>query len=260
MQSPRESPVEPVLIKKDMDYEVRRGTTRGRMQLDWLDARFSFSFGPYRHPARDNFGILQALNEDMVQPGTGFKTHPHENLEIFILPLQGAVEHRDNIGNHVIVRPGEMQKMTAGSGIWHSQMNASPTELDHHLQIWLRPRRTGLSPGIEQRRFECRMRHNSWQLLISEGGGNGSLPIDQDATVMRAELKQGFLLPYQPQAGRSMYIHIIHGEVRVKTGENNDELEAGDAYVMPVAKEVAVQALKSHADVLLFDLPPVSKG
>lgn len=260
MQSPSDTAAGPALTQDEKGYEVRRGATRGRMQLDWLDARFSFSFGPYRDPARNDFGVLQALNEDVIQPGTGFKSHPHDNLEIFILPLQGTVEHRDNLGNHALVRPGEMQKMTAGSGIWHSQMNASPQELDHHLQIWLRPRRMGSAPGIEQRQFERAGRHNSWQILISESGANGSLSVDQDATVARAELAQSHALPYRPQAGRSMYLHVIRGQVRVMNCAHGEEMEAGDAYVMPVAKEVTVQALKGNADVLLFDLPLVSKG
>lgn len=260
MLSPRDLALGPGDIKDDRDYEVRRGATRGRIQLDWLDARFSFSFGSYRNPARNGFGVLLALNEDVIQPGTGFEPHPHENLEIFILPLQGAVEHRDNLGNHVTVRPGEIQKMTAGYGIWHSQMNPSHQDVDHHLQIWLQPSNAGLSPSIEQRRFEREGRCGKWQVLISESGADGSLLVDQDATVMRAELELGGVLAYQPQAGRSIYLHVIQGEVRVISGEHSEQLEAGDAYVMPLAKEFAVQAPRGRADVLLFDLPPTSSG
>lgn len=258
MHSPNDLPAERASPKDHNDHEVRRRETRGHLRLDWLDARFSFSFGSYRNPARNSFGVLQALNEDVIQPGRGFQLHPHENLEIFILPLQGAVEHRDNLGNHAIVRPGSLQKMRAGCGIWHSQMNPSRQQVDHHLQIWLRPRRIGLAPGIEQCEFEREGRLNKWQMLISENGSSGSLSVDQNATVLRAELERGCGLPFQPQTGRSMYLHVIHGLVQVTKNEDSEELEAGDAYVMPVAKDVSVLAPKGNADVLLFDLPPLS--
>lgn len=260
MQSPSNSVTTSFQPSSNKDFEVRRGEARGRIQLDWLDARFSFSFGAYQDPARNGFGALQALNEDLIQPGTGFAPHPHSDLEIFVVPLRGTVEHHDNLGNHATVRPGDIQKMRAGSGIWHSQMNGSRHELDHHLQIWLRPRQTGLAPGVEQRQFATEGRQGCWQILISENGTEGSLSVDQDAIVMRAEIKLGQAVPYRPEAGRSLYLHVIQGEAEVINSGHSETLESGDAYVMSVAKELVVRAIKSTADVLLFDLPPVLSG
>lgn len=238
-------------------YDVRRAASRGRMQLSWLDARFSFSFGPYRDPDRNGFGSLLALNEDVIQPGTGFEPHPHQDLEIFILPLAGAVEHRDSLGNRALVRPGDVQKMRAGGGIWHSQMNASPTELDHHLQIWLRPRTPGLRPGIDQRTFVRSERQGQWQLLVSETGENGSLAVDQDARLLRAELGHGVRLSYQPRFGKSLYLHLIQGSGVLACGTGHEQLGAGDGVAIPSALPIELQGLGSGADVLLFELAGV---
>ena len=239
-------------------YEIRRADTRGRLNNGWLDARFSFSFGPYRDPTRNRFSALQALNDDVIQPAAGFEMHPHQDLEIFILPLAGAVEHRDSLGNHAIVRPGEVQKMTAGSGIWHSQMNASSDEQDHHLQIWLLPRTKGLQPGIAQRRFDREGRIGRWQVLISEDGREDSLTVDQDAIVMRAALQGSGSLPYRTTEGRSAYLHVIEGEVWFRSDDGSlHTLVAGDAVAMPDNGSFTVEARSATADILLFDLPPL---
>lgn len=241
--------------------DIRRSSTRGQFRNHWLDARFSFSFGSFRDASRDNFGVLLALNEDVIQPGTGFDMHSHEDLEIFIMPLSGAVAHEDSIGNRATVRPGEIQKMTAGSGIWHSQMNASRTTLDHHLQIWLRPRTRGLKPGIEQRSFDASARTGAWQLLISPDGNNGSLVVDQDASVSVAVLQDAQRLSQRGVAGRSQYLHVIRGDVTVVHGDGvRALLHAGDAFVAGHAIDLQLVGADEEAEVLLFDLPSVSSA
>lgn len=243
----------------DRLVEIRRSSTRGQYRNDWLDARFSFSFGSYRNPSRDNFGVLLALNEDVIQPGTGFDMHAHEDLEIFIMPLSGAVNHEDSLGNRATVRPGEIQKMTAGSGIRHSQMNASRAALDHHLQIWLRPRTRGLKPGIEQRKFDESVRAGAWQLLVSPDGRDGSLVVDQDASVFAAVLRDGQQLPQRGAAGRSQYLHVIRGDATVVHGDGVSALlHAGDAFVAGRAIDLQLAGVGPEAEILLFDLPTVS--
>lgn len=238
--------------------EIRRSATRGRFRNHWLDARFSFSFGSYRDPSRDNFGVLLALNEDVIQPGTGFDMHAHEDLEIFIMPLSGAVAHEDSIGNRATVRPGEVQKMTAGWGIRHSQMNASRTALDHHLQIWLRPRTRGLEPAIEQRGFDPSARAGAWQLLISPDGRDGSLAVDQDASVSVAVLRDAQRLSCRGVAARSQYLHVIRGDVTVAHDAGGRALlHAGDALAAAHAVDLELAGADAEAELLLFDLPSV---
>lgn len=238
--------------------DIRRSGTRGRFRNHWLDARFSFSFGSYRDASRDQFGVLLALNEDVVQPGTGFDMHGHEDLEIFVIPLSGAVAHEDSIGNRATVRPGEVQKMTAGTGIRHSQMNASRSAVDHHLQIWLRPRTRGLEPAVEQRSFDPSARAGAWQLLISPDGRGGSLTVDQDASVSVAVLRGAQCLPCRGIAGRSQYLHVVRGEVAVTHGEGGGAiLHAGDALAAARAVDLVLVGAQVEAEVLLFELPSV---
>ena len=235
--------------------DVRRSASRGVMQLGWLDARFSFSFGPYYDPRRNGFGPLLALNEDVIQPGTGFEMHPHKDLEIFILPLSGVVEHRDSLGNHAFVRPGEVQKMSAGAGIWHSQMNASMTEVDRHLQIWLQPRTLGARPGVDQRRFDRRRRVGRWQALVTPDGRDGSLPVDQEASIHAAILHPEHVLWVPAGHSRSAYIHVIEGAVAADAGRDGiAELAAGDALAVSPAAPVRLFASAPDTEVLLFDL------
>lgn len=241
-------------------HEIRRAESRGSFRNDWLDARFSFSFGSYRDPARERFGPLLALNEDVVRPGTGFAMHPHTDLEIFIVPRTGTVEHRDSQGRHALVSRGEVQMMRAGHGIRHSQMNPSADTPDHHFQIWLEPRRRGLEPRIEQRRFgEPAPGH--WMLVVSPGGEARSLVVDQDAWVHLGALQDGRTLPLGGRPGRSQYLHVMSGEVRFDDGFGGaDELRRGDA----LACFDAAPRLTLHgtgvAELLLFDVPAVARS
>jgi redox-sensitive bicupin YhaK (pirin superfamily) len=239
-------------------FDIRRSDSRGALQLDWLDARFSFSFGPYRDSSRNGFGPLVTLNEDVIQPGTGFDMHPHENMEIFIIPLSGVIEHRDSLGNHAFVHPGDVQKMTAGSGIWHSQMNASMTETDRHLQVWLRPRTAAAPPGIDQRRFDWSKRIGRWQALITPDGLEGSLPVDQDASVHAAILHPDHVLQVPARPDRSMYMHVVDGVIKASTLDGDAVvLGAGDALAMARAVPLRLDNASPGTEVLLFDLPLV---
>ncbi|HYE51944.1 MAG TPA: pirin family protein [Azospirillaceae bacterium] len=248
----------PLPAARDPQPVVRRSADRGRLRNGWLDARFSFSFAGWRDPAWDRFGALRALNEDVIRPGTGFGPHPHADLEIFVLPLAGAVEHRDSLGTHAVVRPGEMQRMTAGSGIVHSQMNPSPTETDHHLQIWLEPRTRGLPPAVEQRRFDPAGRRGRWQLLVSPDARDGSLGVHQDAEVLIAAPVPGAELAWAPPPGRSLYLHVVSGTVAVAGAGDRWTLAAGDALAMQAAAPLRLAAAAEGAEVLLFDLPPAA--
>lgn len=240
--------------------DLRRAHARGTLRTDWLDARFSFSFGGYRDPARHRFGVLRALNEDIVQPGTGFPMHPHHDMEILMLPLSGSIAHTDSLGHQALVQPDEVLMMGAGSGIRHSQMNASRQSLDHHLQLWLLPRQHGTAPRIEHRHFERAGRQGRWQLIASPDGLQGSLRIDQDARVWRAALPAGSALGFAPDAARSVYLHVATGEVNLRRPVHPDEamrLVAGDAVAWRHGERFELVGRHTEpAELLLFDLPP----
>jgi len=239
---------------------VRRAASRGHMRNHWLNARFSFSFGGYRDPLWDGFGDLIALNEDIVEPGTGFDMHPHKDIEIFLIPLSESVLHEDNLGNKAVVKPGDVQKLRAGRGIWHSQKNASKVSRDHHLQIWIRPRTSGLDPLVEQRGFDVAGRQGRWQLLVSDDGRDDSLSVDQDVCVQMARVDVGQRIRYSALSdGRSLYLHLVRGSVDVRMVGDAMRLERGDAWLVKAScNEVEIFAHgDSEAEILLFDLAPV---
>ncbi|WP_280151716.1 pirin family protein [Piscinibacter sp. XHJ-5] len=242
--------------------DLRRAESRGRLRSTWLDARFSFSFGDYRHPARHRFSVLRALNEDIVQPGTGFAMHPHHDMEILMLPLAGAIAHGDSLGHEAVVHPGEVLLMSAGAGIRHRQMNASAQASDHHLQLWLLPRRRGGRPHVALRRFEPAGRAGRWQVIASPDGRQGSLRIDQDACVMRAMLAEGSSLEFAPEgAGRSVYLHLATGEVTLRRPARAGAavpLGAGDAVAWREGERIELRAAPQGrpSELLLFELPP----
>jgi redox-sensitive bicupin YhaK (pirin superfamily) len=240
--------------------DIRRAAERGSLTTGWLQARFSFSFGAWQHPERNGFGPLIALNEDRVEPGTGFAMHPHRDLEIFLLPLSGVVEHRDDLGHHALVRPGEVQKMSAGSGIRHSQMNPSAAERDHHLQIWLRPRTRGAVPAVTSRRFDWQAVHDRWAVLVSPDGRDGSLTVDQEAKLASAVLRPHDSLSYVPGPGRAIYLHAVSGAFDLELGNARLALAAGDAIALrpESAGPLRLNAGRESATALLFELGGVN--
>lgn len=229
--------------------QIRRGEDRGHFGNDWLDARFSFSFGHWHDPAWPRFGPLLAINEDRVQPGTGFAMHPHADLEILMLPRRGCVEHRDDRGGHAVIRPGELQHLRAGSGLRHSQTNPSADEVDHHFQLWLAPRTRGLPPRVQTHRPALPL-PGHWQVLAS-GLGEGGADIDADATVAWGRAGPGAPLALPSRPGRRRYLHVMAGVLTVQ----GRRLQAGDALVLHDAGLTLQLHAETDSELLGFEMP-----
>lgn len=236
-------------------YQVRR--QRGSLDAGWLKARFSFSFGGYVHPQGDRFGPVLALNEDEVQPGTGFPMHPHRNLEIFMIPLAGAIAHEDSLGNRLVVRTGEVLMMRAGSGIHHSQFNASETALDRHLQLWIEPDRSGLAPRVELQAVPAVACGHS-HLLAAPQGEAGQFELAQRAQVLLGAACPGRPLVLQPAAGQAAYLHVVAGECTLRLpGGAVESLVAGEAVAIEsLAQAATVEAGARRVDLLLVTFAP----
>ena len=228
---------------------IRRSADRGHLDYGWLDTRHTFSFGEYDDPQHRGFRQLRVINEDHVAPGVGFPPHGHRDMEILTYVLSGAVEHRDSMGNRAVIRPGEVQRMTAGRGVTHSEMNPSPGEPLHLLQIWIHPDRRGLEPGYEQRPFPAEARRGRLQLVASPDGRDGSLTIHQDASLYAGAIGDGDEVEHRLAPGRHAWVQVTRGSVAL----NGETLEAGDGAA--VSEESAARLRGSDdAEVLLFDL------
>lgn len=232
--------------------EVRRSAERGKTAIDWLDSRHSFSFGEYWDPAHMGFGPLRVINEDRVAPGGGFPTHGHRDMEILTWVLDGALAHRDSLGSGAVLHTGELQRMTAGTGIRHSEFNDLQDAPVHFLQIWIQPERTGLAPGYEQRAFDGDGICNRLRLVASRDGRSGSLSLARDTDVYAARLTAGASLTQPLAPGRRAWLQVARGRVRL------EELALGDGDGAAITGESAV-TLKAEVDleVLLFDLTTV---
>lgn len=190
---------------------------RGRTVLDWLDSRHVFSFGGYYHPDRMGFGALRVVNDDIVAPGGGFGTHPHRDMEIVSIPLKGGMEHKDSMGNIHVLRPDDVQVMSAGTGITHSEYNHSSDEEVHFLQIWILPREKSVEPRYEQKAFSWQTQSNGLQLLVSPDGRHESLWIHQDALVYGGALDEGSTLNYEVEReGRGVYLYLLSGKLSIE--------------------------------------------
>jgi redox-sensitive bicupin YhaK (pirin superfamily) len=228
---------------------LRRGADRGVTRLGWLDGRHTFSFGGYFDPAHHHFRTLRVLNDDRVAPGGGFDTHGHRDMEILTTVLSGSLEHRDSMGNGEVLRPGEWQQMTAGTGILHSEFNPSDVEPLHLLQIWIVPDRKGHSPGYRQKSFPAAGAAGQWQLVASPDGADGSLAIHQDVRLFQTRLEAGQRVSHALSSGRGAFVHVATGAATV----NGHALAGGDA--VKVEGEAAVEVIGGDAaTVLLFDL------
>jgi redox-sensitive bicupin YhaK (pirin superfamily) len=228
---------------------LRPAAERGRTSIDWLESWHSFSFGDYHDPRWRGFRSLRVINDDRVAPGGGFDTHPHRDMEIITWVLSGALEHRDSLGNGSVIRPGDMQRMTAGTGILHSEFNPSAFEGVHLLQIWLFPERKGLTPGYEQRAFPRHDLKNALRLVASRDGRNESVTIHQDADVYAATLEAGGALAHQLAPGRYAWLQVATGSVAL----NGKELQAGDGAAISDERALAVVG-RADSEVILFDL------
>lgn len=227
---------------------IRRSADRGHFRNHWLDARFSFSFGHYRDPEYDGYSDLLVLNEDRVQPGQGFGPHSHVDIEAISYPLAGGIEHRDSIGHVARMHPGDVQRMTAGRGITHSEMNASATAPEHHLQFWIAPSIRALQPAYEQRTFDESEKLGQLRLIVSPDGRDGSLLVHQDARIF-ASILRGDAVSYIPPRQRRTYMHVARGVVRA----NGLDLAAGDGAAIEGEPRLILHPAP-EGEVLLFDL------
>jgi redox-sensitive bicupin YhaK (pirin superfamily) len=229
--------------------KLRKSADRGHFDHGWLDTYHTFSFGDYYDPAQMGFRALRVINEDRVAPGGGFGMHGHRDMEIVTLVLSGALAHKDSLGNGEALRPGELQRMTAGRGIRHSEFNASQTEPVHLYQIWLTPRAAGLEPGYEQKAFDAAQRSGKWQLVASPRGEEGSLTIQQDARILLANLAAGQELTYDIPPGRHAWLQVLRGPVTL----NDTVLQTSDAAAMSEEPRLTLRTA-APAEVMLFDL------
>lgn len=242
-------------------FEVRRGATRGAMRTDWLDARFSFSFATHVDPGRPRFGPLLALNEDVVQPGTGFPMHPHHDLEIVMLPRIGAVEHHDSEGRRMWVRPGELQWMRAGRGIRHRQWNPSAHESDHHFQLWFEPAAPGLEPRVERLTY-APPESGTWRTLVSPDSADavdGALDIGVAVRLALGRADPGLALALPAREG-GLYLHLMTGALEVHDPQRRlATLEAGDAIVFFAGVPALQLRAGVGAELLRFDTAAVDR-
>jgi redox-sensitive bicupin YhaK (pirin superfamily) len=226
---------------------IRRAGERGHTQLSWLDSHHTFSFGEYHDTAHMGFGTLRVINDDRVAPGQGFGTHPHRDMEIITYVLDGALEHRDSLGTGSVIYPGEVQRMSAGTGIRHSEFNASKAETVHFLQIWILPEKSGLPPSYEQRALPAAPR-GGLVLAASRDGRDGSVTVHQDVTVFAGDL-EGTTSVAHSVAGRRAWVHVARGSLSL----NGQALRAGDGAAVIDERELVLQPTGS-AEVLVFDL------
>jgi len=229
---------------------ARRARDRGHANHGWLDSYHTFSFADYYDPRHMGVSNLRVINDDTVAPGKGFATHSHSDMEIVSYVLEGALEHKDSMGNGSVIRPGDVQRMSAGTGVSHSELNPSREEAVHFLQIWLQPNRLGVEPGYEQRHFPASERRGRLVLLVSPDGRDGSLSSHQDALLYGTSLEDGEDLGYPLGSGRRGYVHVARGSVDV----NGEALHGGDGATVEDVEEIALKAIGS-AEVLVFDLP-----
>jgi redox-sensitive bicupin YhaK (pirin superfamily) len=228
---------------------LRKASERGHADHGWLDTHHTFSFAGYFDPEHMGFRSLRVINEDRVAPGEGFGTHPHRDMEIITYVLEGALQHRDSMGTGAVIRPGEVQRMSAGTGVTHSEFNASSKDPVHLLQIWIMPGKKGLAPSYEQRKFDDADRRGRLRLVASPDGRDGSVKVHQDARLYASLLSTGQEASYDNAPERHAWLQVARGNLTV----NGQELGAGDGLAVSGAERLAIKA-RSDAEILLFDL------
>lgn len=229
--------------------EVLRSKERGRTKIDWLDSYHSFSFGEYYDPKNMGFGPIRVINDDLIQAGGGFPTHPHRDMEIVTIVTQGAVAHRDSSGGEGIIRVGEVQKMSAGKGIFHSEFNASDKEILKLYQIWIMPNQNGLKPAYEDIRYNVDEKKNKLLLVASNNHGDGVIFLNQDAKIYLADLDTNEILSYKTEKSRGIYIHVTNGSVEVA----ETKLSSGDAIKLSDVDSLEIKSTE-NAGLILFDV------
>ena len=232
-----------------MKLSIRRAGERGLADHGWLRSYHTFSFADYYDPDHMGFRALRVINEDRVQPGQGFGAHSHRDMEIISYVLEGALQHKDSMGTSSIIRPGDVQRMSAGTGVTHSEFNASRSELVHFLQIWILPEHPGGKPGYEQKAFSEAERKGNFRLVASPDGRDGSVTIRQDMSLYAALPRTGEVLRHALAPGRHAWVHVARGQVEL----GGEQLEAGDAVAISDARGLELSGSDS-SEVLLFDL------
>ncbi|UKJ74739.1 pirin family protein [Azospirillum brasilense] len=228
---------------------IRNRDERGAVNMGWLNSKHSFSFGHYYDPAHMGFRALRVINDDRVIPGAGFPTHGHADMEIVSYVLDGALEHKDTLGTSSVIRPGDVQRMSAGSGIRHSEYNASKKDPVHFLQIWILPNEEGMVPGYEQKAFEREEKQGRLRLVGSQDGRDGSVIIHQDVDLYATLLDEGDSVTHELRPGRHAWVQVARGQVRL----NGEILKEGDGAAISKEESLTLDGVVS-AEVLLFDL------
>ena len=229
--------------------QVRKANERGHANHGWLEAYHTFSFSSYQDPEHMKFRALRVMNEDRVQPGQGFGTHPHRDMEIVTYVLEGALEHKDSMGNGEVLRAGEFQRMSAGTGITHSEFNPSPTDPVHLYQIWLLPQSKGIEPSYEQKRFPDDEQHNRLRLVASPTAEQGSLHIHQDVRIFLSKIEAQKTVTHELHQGRHAWFQVLRGSVAL----NDENLDTSDGVAISGESTLTIQAT-SDAEIMLFDL------
>ncbi|MBE9195543.1 pirin family protein [Synechocystis sp. LEGE 06083] len=229
---------------------LRPSAARGRGKLDWLDSYFSFSFSHYYDPAHINFSNLRVINEDYIAPGKGFATHGHQDMEIITYVLEGELKHQDSIGNGSIIRPGDVQRMSAGTGILHSEFNPSPDQSVHLLQIWITPNQLGVEPSYEQKFFSTEDKQGKLRLVASPDGRDGSVTIHQDAHIFASVLGEGETISYS-LSNRQAWLQIVRGHLTL----NGKTFKTGDGAGISGEQTITFTGQEGATEFLLFDLP-----
>ena len=231
--------------------EIRKSAERGTANLGWLFSRHTFSFSDYYNPEHMGFGPLRVINEDRVQPGQGFGTHGHRDMEIISYVLEGALEHKDSIGTGSVIRPGDVQVMSAGTGIRHSEFNNSNTEPVHFLQIWIIPDRDGITPRYDQKKFPDSEKRGRLRLVGSADGRDGSIVIHQDVELFAGILNRGEQATRPFRNGRNGWLQVARGSVEA----NGQRLDAGDGAAISDEATIVVKGQADRSELLVFDLP-----
>lgn len=229
---------------------LRPAQERGAANFGWLDSRHTFSFGNYFDRNHMGFANLRVINEDKVIPSKGFGTHGHRDMEIISYVLEGALQHRDNIGNGSVIRPGDVQRMSAGTGIMHSEFNASQTEPVHFLQIWILPEKEGIEPGYEQKTFSDEEKRGTLRLVGSRDGRDGSITIHQDVDLYATSLQEGETVHHSLVEGRVAWLQVARGTIQL----NEQILNVGDGAAIFQESQITLQGASNAAEVLLFDM------
>lgn len=230
-------------------FVARRANERGHADHGWLNSFHTFSFAGYHDPDHMGFRSLRVINEDRVAAGQGFATHAHHDMEIVSYVLAGELEHKDSMGNGEVLKPGEFQRITAGTGITHSEFNPSTVDPTHFYQIWLLPEQKGITPGYEQKEFDPTGRKNQWQLVASRDARDGSILIHQDANIYLADLEKDVQLDFDIRSRRHVWLQVLRGAIRV----NDHALETSDAVAVSDESLLEIQAT-DHAELMIFDL------